>query len=122
MRSTPSTLPRPLPAALLLSLVAGAALIWATPVAAQTAPAAPAPAEQVPLPASEGKAMERITHEDALSRIDELRVGGETRAIAVQPKNGAPAYEITPLPAADSATSAGQGGSSGRSRWRVLSF
>jgi len=122
MRFKPSTLPRPLPAALRCSLMAGTALIWAASVSAQTATAQPAPAEQAPLSASEGKAMERITHEDALSRIDELRVGGETRSIDVQPKNGAPAYEITPLPAADSATSAGQGGSSGRSRWRILSF
>ena len=49
------------------------------------------------------------------------QAGGQTRSIAVQPKNGAPAYEVAPLPAADTATE-GQGGSSGRSRWRVLSF
>lgn len=109
---TPSLL-RPL----LLTFALGAAL----PALAQTAPAAPQPAESTPLPAGQEKAMERITHEDALSRIDELRVGGQTRSIAVQPKNGAPAYEVAPLPAADTATE-GQGGSSGRSRWRVLSF
>jgi hypothetical protein len=106
---TPSLL-RPL----LLPLPLGAAL----PALAQTAPA---PAESAPLPAGQEKAIERITHEDALSRIDEVRVGGQTRSIAVQPKNGAPAYEVAPLPAADTATE-GQGGSSGRSRWRVLSF
>jgi hypothetical protein len=106
---TPSLL-RPL----LLTLALGAAL----PALAQTAPA---PAESAPLPAGQEKAIERITHEDALSRIDEVRVGGQTRSIAVQPKNGAPAYEVAPLPAADTATE-GQGGSSGRSRWRVLSF
>ena len=113
MRSQTSHLPRPLLAALVLAC--------ALPVLAQTAPAAPQPAESAPLPASESKVMERITHEDALARIDELRVGGQTRQIAVQPKNGAPGYEIAPLPATDTATD-GQGGSSGRSRWRVLSF
>lgn len=102
---------------LLLAFALGAAL----PALAQTAPTAPPPAESAPLPAGQEKAIERITHEDALSRIDEVRVGGQTRSIAVQPKNGAPAYEVAPLPAADTATE-GQGGSSGRSRWRVLSF
>jgi hypothetical protein len=113
MRSQTHLLPRPLLAALVLA--------WALPVLAQTTPAAPQPVESTPLPAGQEKAIERITHEDALSRIDEVRVGGQTRSIAVQPKNGAPAYEVAPLPAADTATD-GQGGSSGRSRWRVLSF
>ena len=102
---------------LLLALALGATL----PALAQTAPTTPPPAESTPLPAGQEKAIERITHEDALSRIDEVRVGGQTRSIAVQPKNGAPAYEVAPLPAADTPTE-GQGGSSGRSRWRVLSF
>lgn len=113
MRPQTPFLPRPL----LLALALGAAL----PVLAQTAPTAPPPTETAPLPAGQEKAMERITHEDALSRIDEVRVGGQTRSIGVQPKNGAPAYEVAPLPAADTATE-GQGGSSGRSRWRVFSF
>jgi len=101
---------------LLLTIALGTAL----PALAQTAPAAAAPPESTPLPAGQEKAIERITHEDALSRIDEVRVGGQTRSIAVQPKNGAPAYEVAPLPGADTAIE-GQG-SSGRSRWRVLSF
>ena len=40
--------------------------------------------------------IERITHEDRLTRIEELRVGGETQSITVQPKNGAPAYQVQP--------------------------
>ena len=81
---------------------------------------APPPAEaRATLP--EGSRVERITHEDGLSRIDELRVGGQTRSIEVQPKNGAPAYQVTPAQAAESP---GQGskGSAGKSSWRVLSF
>jgi starvation-inducible outer membrane lipoprotein len=113
MRPQTSSLLRPL----LLTIALGTTL----PALAQTAPAATPPPESTPLPAGQEKAIERITHEDALSRIDEVRVGGQTRSIAVQPKNGAPAYEVAPLPAADTATE-GQGGSSGRSRWRVLSF
>jgi len=48
-----------------------------------------APAEQAPKAAIEQKA-ESITHEDAGSRIEELRVGGETRQIEVQTKTALP--------------------------------
>jgi hypothetical protein len=102
---------------LLLALVIAASL----PVLAQTGTPAPTPVEQPRLPAGEAKVIERITHEDAGSRIDEVRIGGQTRSIDVQPKNGAPAYEIAPQNGAE-LPSEGQGGSSGRSRWRLLSF
>ena len=40
---------------------------------------------------------ERIRVEDEGSRIDELRVGGQTQSISVQPKVGnLPAYEVQP--------------------------
>lgn len=54
------------------------------------------------------KRTERIRVEDAGSRIDELRVGGETRSITVQPKGGAPVYQIQPV--------------SGARSWNVLAF
>jgi len=40
--------------------------------------------------------VERIVLEDAGSRVDELRVGGQTQSITVQPKTGTPmpAYEV----------------------------
>ena len=40
--------------------------------------------------------VERIVVEDAGSRVDELRVGGQTQHITVQPKTGTPlpAYEV----------------------------
>jgi hypothetical protein len=101
-------------------LLATAVLSLALPALAQNATGKVVPAEPVPLTADEAKVMERITHEDAGSRIDELRVGGQTRSIDVQPKNGAPAYEIAPQPTAD--TAADGRSSSGRSRWRILSF
>ena len=102
--------------ALLLSCLAGVA-------AAQPA-AAPSRLAQ-----DEGKAVieqraESITHEDAGSRIDELRVGGQTQSIEVQPKNGAPAYQIQP----DNGNGAGgesggkRTGNAGRSSWRILNF
>jgi hypothetical protein len=40
--------------------------------------------------------IERIRHEDAGSRIDELRVGGESKSITVKPKGDAPAYDVAP--------------------------
>jgi len=51
---------------------------------------------------------ERIHVEDASTSIDELRVGGETRSIKVQPKGGMPAYEIAP--------------SNGERSWKILGF
>jgi starvation-inducible outer membrane lipoprotein len=93
-------------------------LCLALSAAAQTPAAVPdAPA---PLPLT--PRVERITHEDGLSRIDELRVGGQTRSIAVQPKNGAPGYEITPVPGGADLTDAQNKGSTGKSRWRILNF
>ena len=59
------------------------------------------------------------------ARIDELRVGGQTKRIEVQPKNGAPAYQITTEPGVPSSKGdvAGQRtGNAGRSSWRILSF
>ncbi|MFP5466093.1 MAG: hypothetical protein ACLGG8_00990 [Gammaproteobacteria bacterium] len=68
--------------------------------------------------------IERIIHEDAGSRIDELRVGGQTRNITVQPKNGAPSYEVAPARGGEDMSDANSGSSAstGRSRWRLLSF
>ncbi|MCU0762788.1 MAG: hypothetical protein MUF76_07385 [Hydrogenophaga sp.] len=90
------------------------------------APAEPLPADAAAAPAaSAGDRIERITHEDSLSRINELRVGGQTQSIEVQPKNGAPAYQITTEPGVAPSVRdvAGQRtGTSGRSSWRILSF
>ena len=66
---------------------------------------------------SEGvdKRIERLTHEDDRSRIQELRVGGQTESIDVQPKNGAPAYQVGP--SQNSPTP-----QEGRSFWRLFEF
>lgn len=79
---------------------------------AKPTPAAPAPAATPapPIEASSqpskaeqraaGRINQRIEHikvEDAGSRIEELRVGGQTKRITVQPKSGnAPEYEVKP--------------------------
>ncbi len=100
-----------------LALVAGFAL---TPAAwGQTAPL-----EQPPQPIPARDRIERITNEDALTRIDEVRMGGETKSIEVQPKNGAPAYQINPETngAATNETGGKRTGNAGRSSWRILNF
>ena len=54
------------------------------------------------------KRTERIQIEDAGARIDELRVGGETKTITVQPKGRLPAYQVEPT--------------SGERSWKILGF
>ena len=93
--------------ATVLALCASAALAQTTPQ--------PAPAD-----ATEPR-IERIQHEDALTRVDELRVAGQTRSITVQPKNGAPAYDVAPASGGEDPTAA-RNGSTGKSRWRLLDF
>lgn len=75
-------------------------------------------------PVDPGQRVERITHEDKLTRIDELRVGGQTQRIDVQPKNGAPAYEIAPVrPTGPPGQGASEHtGNGGKSSWRLFNF
>ncbi len=85
--------------------------------AAQEAGSATAPNQRV----------ERITHEDGGSRVDEVRVGGVTRQIDVQTKSGLPAYQVAPTTSTQgTVTSAGERsgsqGSAGRASWRLLNF
>ncbi|WP_372657080.1 hypothetical protein [Hydrogenophaga sp.] len=95
-----------------VALLASAAHAQTPPAATDEAPGRPS------------SRVERITHEDALARVDELRVGGETKSIEVQPKNGLPGYQITPAQGGENLSEGwGQrGGSTGKSSWRVLSF
>ncbi len=69
--------------------------------------------------------IERIRVEDAGSRIDELRVGGETQTITVSPKVNLPAYDVLPA-SANRAPSGGERNStsaSGGTRvWKILGF
>ncbi|MBH2043804.1 MAG: hypothetical protein I8H87_09800 [Comamonadaceae bacterium] len=78
--------------------------LTASPLLAQTTPAV-APQgntdkrEQLPNPEQldgrKNQRTERIHVEDEGSRVDELRVGGQTKSITVQPKTGdMPEYEV----------------------------
>ena len=69
------------------------------------------------------RTIQRIRTEDAGSRIDELRVGGETEKITVQPKTDVPAYEVKPAEGArGNAPAAASGDTNGSRVWNVLKF
>ena len=53
--------------------------------------------DREPLDPRKNQKIERLKAEDSAVRIDELRVGGESQSVTVQPKDSAlPAYEIQP--------------------------
>lgn len=90
---------RAVPLLLLLALATGSVLAQNT----SPLPAKATPSEREQLSTSEQKPdrlnqrVERIRVEDEGSRIDELRVGGQTQSITVQPKVGnLPEYEVQP--------------------------
>jgi hypothetical protein len=69
--------------------------------------------------------IERIVHEDSGSRIQELRYGGQTEAIEVQPKGDLPAYQVEPghlsrTRAGDQRN--GLSGAGGQRSWNVFRF
>ena len=73
--------------------------------------------------------IERIHHEDKGSRIDELRVRGQTQRITVTPKGGGKLlgnrpYEIIPPAGSQDLQEAPNGvrGAAGKRVWHVLSF
>ncbi len=92
----------------------------AVPVAATSAPEAASTAQGRP-----DRAGQRIRTEDAGTRIDEVRVGGETQSITVQPKTGisVPAYEVRPSDTAKSSSpSSSSSDTNGARVWNVLKF
>lgn len=60
--------------------------------------------------------IEKITVDDGGARISELRFGGETRSITVQPKGGLPAYDVRPISGADIQPT------NGTRTWKILGF
>ena len=104
----------------LRSLLSIAALA-ATAAAAQT-PARPDTA-RADEPRGRNQKVEHIRVEDGGNRIDEVRAGGETQSVTVQPKGGAPAYEIQPTDHARSRPSDNRdGGPAGKRVWNLLNF
>ncbi|MEO7937374.1 MAG: hypothetical protein ABIR55_02025 [Burkholderiaceae bacterium] len=96
---------------------------WSGTSFAQTAPAADAATPAAP--GRPDQRIERIRIEDAGSRIDELRVGGQTQSIVVSPKDGMPAYDVQPGTTNRNLTRGeqGNGTTSGGTRvWKLLNF
>lgn len=88
-----------------LAALAVLALACAAPIAVVHAQSAPQPAPSGPDPQeraqerAEGRKNQKIEHihvEDGGASVDELRVGGRTQSITVQPKAKVPAYEVRP--------------------------
>ena len=82
-----------------LLALSGAAATAQAPVAmpSATPPATPAGTLQREdtAPSRTNQKIERIVTEDSGSRVEEIRVGGQTQSINVQPRNGI-AYEVKP--------------------------
>jgi hypothetical protein len=108
---------RAAPRIALLSLV----LLAAAPAFAQAPVVAPESAVDGRL----NQRIERIVHEDAGSRIEEVRYGGQTQSITVQPKADVPAYEIDPgdvSRARPADQRNGLSGTGGQRFWNVFRF
>ena len=105
-----------------LLLSAALRLCASLPVLAQVdAATTPAVAEQVqPIPVT-GR-VEHIRIEDAGSRVDEVRAGGETQSITVTPKAPVPPYDVRPADVTRPAAAEAGPGSAGQRTWKVLSF
>lgn len=113
----------------ILLAAALAAMAWGMALAQTQAAgsvASPAVRQEPAAPSAAGRAnqtIERIRTEDAGSRIDELRVGGETQQITVQPKTSVPSYEVRPAEGARGAAPANSSGDTNGARvWNLLKF
>lgn len=92
------------------------ALLSAGTAWAQSAPPAQ---DAVPAERDGTQRMEHLHVEDAGSRIDEQRYGGETRSINVQSKTAVPAYQVQPHN--PHSREAGPGRTGART-WKILDF
>ena len=109
--------------ALRLLIAAALAVLPLAAAMAQTSATDAATLAQPIKPARPDKKVEHIRTEDAGTRIDELRVGGETQQIVVQPKTGGAAYEVKPAEGArGSAPAATSTDTNGSRVWNVLKF
>lgn len=79
----------------------------------------PAAGSKTPRP---DKRIENIHFEDAGSRIDEVREGGETKSITVQPKGGMPEYKVVPSDASRSPSTGDSDNAGGSRGWKILGF
>ena len=90
----------------------------ATLTAALVLPCTAAADAAMPAPTKPEPKVERLVHHDGWSRIEELRIGGQTRTIDVHTRSSIPGYEVRPI---DPGVSDDRSGAGAR-RWRVLHF
>ena len=114
-------------AALLALPVAGGCFAQTgSPAASNPSAAQPKNISVTPAPATgrPDPAVQRIHTEDASTRIDELRVGGETQSITVQPKTNSklPAYEVKPADTTKANAPSSSSDTNGARVWNVLKF
>ncbi|HYP84551.1 hypothetical protein [Variovorax sp.] len=94
---------------------------------------APAPAPDANLPAGRdlqgtdgrhNQKIERIHIDDGGTKVDELRVGGETKDITVTPRGNMPQYEVVPRnkTRTNNQGEGDAGGGTGPALWNVLKF
>jgi hypothetical protein len=99
-----------------------APLVACTALAGQTLPA---PAQPDTSAGRKNQRIERIRVEDRGVVIEELRVGGQTQSIVVQPKADVPEYEIQSTDLARSRPADkrdGMSSATGQRVWNVLRF
>jgi hypothetical protein len=102
-----------------------APLLACAALAAQTVPAPPQVQESQPQDGRRNQRVERIHVEDAGAKIDEVRYGGQTQSITVQPKANVPEYEIQPTDLARSRPADHRDGLSsatGQRVWNLFKF
>jgi len=100
---TPSLLP-----VWVRSLLCAGVVMSGVAQAQSTTPPAPMPQPSASATVAADPSARHIRIEDAGNRIDELRVGAETRSITVQPQGNLPSYQVEPT--------------TGERRWKVLGF
>jgi hypothetical protein len=99
--------------------LSAAGLTMGLPAALAQVPPPPVAAEVPAATRTPEPTTQRIVHHDAGSRIEELRVGGQTRSIEVETNSRVPGYRVQPI---DPAQAPGKGSGAGQSSWRVLNF
>jgi len=102
-----------------------ALLLLLLPACAGASAQAVDPAQDSAAPGRRNQRIERLVHEDAATRIEEVRYGGQMQSISVQPKGDAPAYEVEPGHLSRSRPADhrhGLSGAGGQRYWNVFRF